>query len=68
LDAENGAALTNWSFYASPNLAAEAFIDPEILEDETIYPSEELSELLEIITDTGNFEVQYTNYFAIAKT
>lgn len=68
LDAKNGAALTNWSLYASPNLAAEAFIDPEILEDETIYPSEELSELLEIITDTGNFEVQYTNYFAIAKT
>jgi spermidine/putrescine-binding protein len=42
LDAENGAALTNWTYYASPNEAAEAFIDPEILEDETIYPSDEL--------------------------
>ena len=28
LDAENGAALTNWNYYASPNAAAEEFIDP----------------------------------------
>ena len=38
LDAENGAALTNWNFYASPNAAAEEFIDAEILEDPAIYP------------------------------
>jgi spermidine/putrescine transport system substrate-binding protein len=68
LDAENGAALTNFNFYASPNEAAEAFIDPEILEDKTIYPSEELSERLEIISDTGDFEINYTDYFAIAKS
>ncbi len=68
LDAENGAALTNWNFYASPNAAAEEFIDPEILEDGTIYPSDELSERLEIITDTGDFEINYTDYFAIARS
>ncbi|MGB7860133.1 MAG: spermidine/putrescine ABC transporter substrate-binding protein [Acidimicrobiia bacterium] len=68
LDAENGAALTNWNFYASPNAAAEAFILPEILEDETIYPSDDLSARLEIITDTGDFEIQYTDFFAIAKS
>lgn len=68
LDAENGAALTNWVYYASPNEAAEEFILPEILEDETIYPSEELSERLEIITDTGEFEINYTDYFAIARS
>ncbi|MFZ0015215.1 MAG: spermidine/putrescine ABC transporter substrate-binding protein [Acidimicrobiia bacterium] len=68
LDAENGAALTNWNFYASPNEAAEEFILPEILEDETIYPSAELSELLEIITDTGDFEINYTDFFAIARS
>lgn len=67
LDAENGAALTNWNFYASPNEAAEEFILPEILEDETIYPSDELSEKLEIITDTGDFEINYTDYFAQAR-
>lgn len=68
LDAENGAALTNWNFYASPNRAAEEFILAEILEDETIYPSEELSARLEIITDTGDFEINYTDYFAIARS
>jgi len=68
LDAENGATLTNWSFYASPNQASKPFIDPEILEDETIYPSEELSDRLEMIEDTGDFEINYTDYFAIAKS
>lgn len=68
LDAENGATLTNWVYYASPNAAAEEFILPEILEDPTIYPSEELSERLEIITDTGDFEINYTDYFAIARS
>ena len=33
---ENGAALTNWNFYASPNAAAEEFIGD--LEDPAIYP------------------------------
>ena len=68
LDAENGATLTNWNFYASPNEAAEAFIDPEILEDETIYPTSELAERLEIIEDTGDFEINYTEYFAVARS
>ncbi len=67
LDAENGAQLTNWTFYASPNEAANAFIDPEILEDEMIYPSDELRARLEIITDTGDFEINFEDYFAQAK-
>lgn len=68
LDAENGAALTNWNFYASPNAAAEEFIEPEILEDDTIYPSDELSEKLEIITDTGDFEINYQDYYSLARS
>jgi spermidine/putrescine-binding protein len=67
LDAQNGATLTNWNFYASPNTAAEEFILPEILEDETISPSAELSEKLEIIEDTGDFEINYTDFFALAR-
>jgi len=39
LDAENGAALTNWNYYASPNAASEPLIDPEILEDPIVYPT-----------------------------
>ena len=38
LDAERGAQLTNWNYYASPNEASAEFILPEILEDPTIYP------------------------------
>ena len=67
LDAENGAALTNWNYYASPNEAAEEFILEEILTDETIYPSDELRDRLEIIADTGDFEINFEDYFAQAK-
>jgi len=68
LDAENGAALTNWNYYASPNKAAEEFIDPEILGDETIYPSPDLRSRLEIISDTGDYEINFEDYFAQAKS
>jgi spermidine/putrescine-binding protein len=68
LDAENGAALTNWNYYASPNAAAEPFIEEEVLTDETIYPSDELRQKLEIITDTGDFEIQYNDFFQLAKS
>ena len=67
LDAENGAQLTNWTYYASPNEASGPFILPEILEDETIYPSDELRSRLEIIADTGDFEINFEDYFAQAK-
>jgi spermidine/putrescine-binding protein len=68
LDAENGATLTNWNYYASPNAASEEFIDPEILEDEAIYPSEETFAQLVVIEDTGDFEINYTDYFAQARS
>ena len=38
MDAENGATLTNFNFYASPNAAAREFILPEVLEDPAIFP------------------------------
>jgi spermidine/putrescine-binding protein len=67
LEPENGAALSNYNFYASPNAAAEPFIDPEILEDETIYPSDEVLDRLEFIQDTGDFETNYTDAFSAVK-
>lgn len=67
LDAENGAALTNWVYYASPNEAAEEFIDPEILEDPAIYPDDETFAELEAIEDTGDDEILFTDYFNIAR-
>ena len=68
LDAETGAALTNWNYYASPNAAAEEFILEEILTDDTIYPSDDLMNKLEIIRDTGDFEIQYNDFYQLARS
>ncbi len=68
LDAENGAALTNYNFYGSPNAAAEPFIDPEILDDPSIYPPPDVLANLEFIADTGDFETTYEQYWELAKS
>ncbi|MGI9607416.1 MAG: polyamine ABC transporter substrate-binding protein [Acidimicrobiales bacterium] len=65
LDAERGAQLTNWNFYASPNAASEEFIDPEVLEDPIVYPTD--TSKLEFIEDTGDFEINYSDAFIEAK-
>jgi len=67
LDPENGATLTNFNFYASPNKAAEEFIDAEILDDPAIYPPANVAENLEFIEDTGETEPIYTDLFTEAK-
>jgi spermidine/putrescine-binding protein len=67
MDAENGAQLTNWTYYASPNEAAEEFILPEVLEDPSIYPDDETFAKLEAIRDTGDSEILFTDYFNIAR-
>jgi spermidine/putrescine transport system substrate-binding protein len=41
LDPHVGADLSNYTAYGTPNSAALEFIDPELLEDPGIYPSEE---------------------------
>ena len=64
LDAERGAQLTNWNYYASPNEASAEFILPEVLEDPTIYPPPDIRDGLEIIRNTGDFEIAYTDAFA----
>jgi spermidine/putrescine transport system substrate-binding protein len=68
LDAENGAALTNWTYYASPNAAAAVYIEPEILEDDAIYPPDEVLDDLYFLEDTGDFEINFSDYFIRAKS
>lgn len=65
LDAENGAALTNWNYYASPNEAATEFIDPDVLEDPIVYPTD--TSKLEFIADTGDYETNFSDAFIEAK-
>ncbi len=68
LDAENGAQLTNWTFYASPNAAAEEFILPEIIDNPAIYPDHEMMANLFFLEDTGDAEILFTDLFTQAKS
>ncbi len=68
LDAENGAQLTNWTFYGSPNEAAEAYILPEILEDEGIYPPDSVMAKLEFIPQGGEISLLIQDEYARAKS
>ena len=67
LDAENGANLTNWVYYASPNKASEEFIDPEILGDPAIYPTGTALENLEFIPQTGELGLALQDAFLRSK-
>lgn len=68
LDAENGAQLTNWTYYASPNEAAEEHILEEILSDESIYPPDDTMQNLEFIEDVGDATPMYEQLFTEAKS
>jgi spermidine/putrescine-binding protein len=67
LVAENGAELTNFNYYASPNEAAAEFIYEEILEDPSIYPPPETMAILEFFDDLGDFNNYYADAFTKAK-
>lgn len=64
LDAENGAALSNWNYYGSPNAAAVPFLDEEVVE---FYADTETAKL-EVIVDTGDYEINFTDKLAEAKS
>lgn len=68
MDGEQGAALANWNYYTTPNEAAKPFLDEDLLaflEDPTVITSGE--ESLELIVDTGDFEINYSDAFIEAK-
>jgi spermidine/putrescine transport system substrate-binding protein len=68
LDANNGAALSNWTQYATPNKAAKKFITPEDLSNPAIYPSEETMKTLEFITDLRKDNRYYDELWTMIKT
>ncbi len=67
LDAENGAALTNWNYYGSPNGAA---IEQGLIEQEVVdfYADTDNAPGLEVIEDTGDYEINFTDELARAKS
>lgn len=67
LDADNGAALSNWNYYASPNEASQPMIDDAVkpfLDKATagVDPDK-----IEFISDTGDFEVNFSDAFTEAR-
>ncbi len=67
-DAEQGAALSNWNYYGTPNNAAIDLLDDELnqfLTDPEVLVAEAGD--LESIADTGLFETEYADAFARAK-
>jgi spermidine/putrescine-binding protein len=68
LDPFNGAELTNYNYYASPNEAAEEFIWEEILEWDAIYPPPDVVERLEFFADLGDFGNYYADAYSAAKS
>jgi len=67
-DAENGAALTNWTYYGSPNAASTPYIDSEILEDPGIYPPPEVDARLEFIPHAGDMALLIQDQLTNAKS
>jgi len=68
LEAENGAALTNVTYYSSPNAAAKEFIKPEILNDPTIFPSDEVLNKLEWAEPLGETVFLYDQIWTEIKS
>ena len=66
LDAENGAQLSEWNYYASPNARSNEVMDPEVREVLAVMYPDDLSGL-EYITDTGVFETNFSDAFSEAK-
>lgn len=54
MEPEVAAAITNFTYYPSPNEAAKAFINPDILNNPGIYPPPEVAAKLQWLEDVGD--------------
>ena len=67
MEAEVAAAITNFTFYPSPNEAAREFIDPEILNNPGIYPPDEVRAKLQWLEDVGDAVFIYDEMWTAIK-
>jgi spermidine/putrescine transport system substrate-binding protein len=67
MEPEVAAAITNFTFYPSPNEAAREFIDPEILDNPGIYPPPEVMANMEWLTDVGDAIFDYDEMWTAIK-
>jgi len=68
LDAQNGAAITNHTYYPSPNVAAKQYILPEILNNPSIYPPQEVIDKLEWVEPLGEAVFVYDQIWTEIKS
>ena len=68
LDAEVGAELSNYTYYATPNEAALPMIDDALKKLPTYSPTQEQFERLQVIEDTGEVTREYERIFTEVKS
>ncbi len=69
LKPEISADITNYQWCASPNQAAEEYIDDEILEDPGIYPSQDILDKCEYFTELdGPTESEFNRIWSILQS
>lgn len=68
LEARIAAEISNGTGYAVANLAARAYIKPELLSNEAAYPPKELLEKCEFIKDIGEAISLYDRYWTEIKS
>jgi len=67
MEPEVAAAITNFTFYPSPNEAAKEFIDPAILNNPGIYPPPEVRAKMQWLTDVGDAVFIYDEMWTAIK-
>lgn len=68
LDAKNGAELSNWTEYATPNKAAMEFINPDSRNNPSVYPPDDYMKKLHFIKDLGKDNRIYDEIWTMVKT
>ncbi|MCP4644044.1 MAG: spermidine/putrescine ABC transporter substrate-binding protein [bacterium] len=65
MEPEVAARISNSQHYATPNKAAVAMLEPEILENPIIYPPGDVLERCEFLVDVGEAGDEYARIFGI---
>jgi len=68
LDAKNGAQLSNFNHYATPNKASLPLIAPEDRADKAIYPSDEDLKKMKYVEDLGKDTALYDDVWTQVKS
>jgi len=68
LEPEIGAKISNFTQFTTPNAAAKKLIDPELLKNPAIYPSEEALKKLEFLKDLGRDTKLYDQVWTSVKS